>query len=616
MSRLSLLIALLAALLAGCSTPIGVVRVSTQEAHRTMSVNALTADAPSAWSSQVLHRNSLFELHKRDPVAALEALYKLVLEQPVPDNLFALSELSFLHARNFEKRDYHLAAAVLAYAFLLPKDERSSVHPLDPRGRLAVDIYNQALVGGFASLEGDEIVLEAGTYRLPFGSLSVTIDPTQFEWAGYRLKRFVPVGYFNVRGLRNRYRQPGVGAPLVAEVEPAGSGAEAQAARKRIPERAKVPATVFMRIKDPLKGVLDGYLSANLELYTTDDTAKLHIGGYDVPLEFESTAAIAYQLEGAPVWNSEISGFRFAEAPVLGDGLVMLQPYRPGRIPVVFVHGTASSPARWAEMYNELANDPVLGDRYQFWLFQYNTGQPVLYSAMLLRRALQASIAEVDPARRDAALRRLVIVGHSQGGLLARLMAVRSGNHFWGNVSGGPLEEVDVPEDTRALLREALFFEPLADLDRVVFIATPHRGSFLAVGWIRSLVRRLITMPARLAQGTQPLQTLPQIADSGIDVLPTSVDNMSPGGRFMKTLAEVPIDPRIKAHSIIAVDGVGPPEVLDDGVVEYRSAHIVEARSERVVRSTHSTQSLPETIEEVRRILREHLGADAGRKPE
>ena len=34
--------------------------------------------------------------------------------------------------------------------------------------------------------------------------------------------------------------------------------------------------------------------------------------------------------------------------------LVALEPYTPGLIPVVFVHGTASVAARWADMVNDL----------------------------------------------------------------------------------------------------------------------------------------------------------------------------------------------------------------------------------------------------------------------
>jgi len=498
---------------------------------------------------------------------------------------------------------------VFAYAYMLPENETAGVLPIDPRARLAVDFYNQALAEALGAVDGNEVILKSGDYRLPFGNMRVTIDPRQFIWAGYRFTRFVPVSHFAVRGLRNRYRQSGVGAPLAADIEPAGSGPDAEAARKRIPPRTKVPVTAFLRINQPLRGVLQGNLEGHLEIYTTDHTRTLRVGQRDVPLEFESTAAIAYQLEGAPVWDMEIAGFRFAETPVLGDGLIMLQPYRPGRIPVVVVHGTASSPARWAEMYNEISNDILLRDRYQFWLFQYNTGQPVLYSAMLLRRALRSAINEVDPDGMDAPLRRMVIIGHSQGGLLTKLMAVKSGTRFWENVTKEPFDKFEQPPETRTLLKEGMFFEPVAELERVVFIATPHRGSFRAVSWVQALVRKLISMPGRLTTDTQSLFTSPALRDSGLNQLPTSIDNI-------RAMSDVPIDPRIKAHSIIPVIGAGAPDNLNDGVVTYRSAHIEGVESELVVRSSHSTQAVPETIEEVRRILREHLGVKTDAKYE
>src|SRR5512145_1054341 len=123
---------------------------------------------------------------------------------------------------------------------------------------------------------------------------------------------------------------------------------------------------------------------------------------------------------------------------------MMMQPYRRGRIPVLLVHGTSSSPVRWAEMYNEISHDTVLRGRYQIWLFQYNTGQPVLYSAMLLRRALRSVLSEVDPTGEDDALRRMVVIGHSQGGLLTKLMAINSGNRFWENATEEPFENVEM----------------------------------------------------------------------------------------------------------------------------------------------------------------------------
>jgi len=62
-----------------------------------------------------------------------------------------------------------------------------------------------------------------------------------------------------------------------------------------------------------------------------------------------------------------------------------------GRIPVVFVHGTASNPAYWADMFNTLLADPDLRANMQFWFFQYASGNPIMYSAMTLRDQLKAA---------------------------------------------------------------------------------------------------------------------------------------------------------------------------------------------------------------------------------
>jgi pimeloyl-ACP methyl ester carboxylesterase len=472
-----------------------------------------------------------------------------------------------------------------------------------------VDLYNWGIGRGLASPDGEEVRLEAGARGLPFGEMSLSVDESQFVWAGYRLKRFVPVGEFVVRGLGNRYRQAGVGAALAAEVEPIAGDAAAEVARKRIPPRIKVPVTAFVRLNEPLRSVTEGKIEGLIEIYAADQATTVRVDTRDVPLELEPTATLAYGLEGAPVWDFEFAGFRFADPQrIFGDGLIMMQPYRRGRIPVVLVHGTASSPARWAEMINEVTYDPTIEGRYQFWLFQYNTGQPILYSAMLLRRALKNIVKDLDPNAQDAALQRMVIIGHSQGGLLTKLMAIKSGNRFWENASKRQFEEVEMAAETRELLREAEFFEPVPTLERVIFIATPHRGSYQATGWALNLARRFIHLPGQLISQFQDLLKGKEFAALGLDQLPTAVHNMSPGNPFLRALNDLPIDPRIKAHSIIAVLGEGPVTGKTDGVVAYESAHIDGVVSEKIVRSSHSTQSHPDTIEEVKRILTEHLG--------
>lgn len=597
-----------AVLAAGCATPIGVARGTTQETYYSLTANVLSAGEPSSWSKQVLHRNNLAERFNDDPAGTLGELHSRLKDRTTSDGLFALAELSFFHAEQSAHREYYLAAAAYAYAFLLPERQDVLIRPVDPRARLAVDLYNWGIGRGLASPDDGEVLLDAGTRALPFGEMTLTVDPSQFLWGGYRFKRFIPVGEFVVRGLANRYRQAGVGAALAAEVEPVGSDAAAETARKRIPPRIKVPVTAFVRFAEPLRAIAEGKIYGQIELYASDQTTTVAVGERHVPLELEPTAALAYMLEGAPIWDFEIAGFRFADqTKIFGDGLVMMQPYHKGRIPILLVHGTASSPVRWAEMYNEITHDPILRGRYQVWLFQYNTGQPILYSAMLLRRALRTVIAEVDPTGEDDALRRMVVIGHSQGGLLTKLLTINSADRFWQNVTDEPFAEVDMAAEPRKLIQEAMFFGSVPTVKRVVFIATPHRGSFRATGLALNLIRRLVNFPGTVTSQFQDLLKGQAFSHLGMSQLPTSVDNMSPGHPFVRALNDLPIDSSIKAHSIIAVLGEGPFTGKTDGVVAYESAHIDGVESEKVVRSAHSTQSHPETIEEVRRILSVHL---------
>jgi hypothetical protein len=82
---------------------------------------------------------------------------------------------------------------------------------------------------------------------------------------------------------------------------------------------------------------------------------------------------------------------------------------------------------------------------------------------------------------------------------------------------------------------------------------------------------------------------------------------MSPRHHFIQALQEIPVAPAVTVNSVIAVEGDGPVEQDDDGVVTYASAHIEPVESELVVKSGHSVQGNPHAIEEVRRILRKHV---------
>ena len=625
LARCALLTVLFAATVA-CATPIGVTREAPKILYRTLTKSVLSSDEPSEFTAQLLRRRGLEEAFEQDPEATLADMHRTLAGVPAfaaareTDRLFAIAELSFIHGRETNKREYLLAAALYAYAFLADAQRQAGTLPAaDPRVRWAADLYNVAMTLGLTesipSVDGtapprDEVLLTNRTLRLPFGTLELQNRPEQFLWGGYRLIRFIPLIDYKVRGLKNRYRQPGLGVPLAAEVEPV-EGPGADAARKRIPPRVKVPVTAFVRLPNARKALDTGQVRGLIHLHAVDDATTVEAEGVVVPLELDSTAALALGLEGAPVWDSEFAGFLRAGRNVFGDGLIMMHPYRPDRIPVILVHGTASSPARWAEIINEVQNDPSLRTTIQIWLFMYNTSNPILYSADRLRGSLERVVDDLDPEGKDPALRQMVVIGHSQGGLLTRLMVTDSGNRFWANISNAPFDDVRMNPETRDLMRRSLFFKPAPFVKRVVFLATPHRGSFRVSTLVIGAVRWLVTLPENLVKNfSEIVQHNPDLATHlKTRRLPTAVDNMLAASPFVRALSASPLAPGVAAHSIIAVTGRGDPRGLNDGVVAYKSAHLDGVESELIVKSPHSLQTNPATILEVRRILREHVAA-------
>ena len=590
----------------GCATPIGVNYVDRSVAYQSLTANVLSAEKPSSFSARELVNRNLYLRFEEDPAKALAELHSDLASEGDEDLIFALAELSFFHARNSGDRSYYLAAAVYAYAFLFPGQHGTPPRLIDPRARWAVDLYNQSLTQAAKSAEGAYAIPMGGTFKLPFGELTVTFNEADLIWAGYRLKDFIPAADVEVRGLSNRYRTPGIGAPLAASIEPIGATTTNQDAY--IPLRMKIPVTAFLRLDDPRGALKSGKLKGDLEFYTPDSARSIKVNGVEVPIEFETTSALALQLEGAPVWDFEIAGFRSGDFTIGQQrlGLYMLHPHQTGRIPVVLVHGTASSPARWAELINELENDPRFWQHYELWLFIYNTGNPIAYSGMLLRDALTKAVADLDPEGKDPGLEQMVVIGHSQGGLLTKMTVIDTGMHLW--PFSVPPDQLNVSAETRDLLVSALIFKPLPFVKRVVFIATPHGGSYQALGVFGWLGSWLVNLPGRFVKFNVDLMTLQArgLTLGTFSGVPTSIDNMSPGNLFIRNLSAIPIAPGVVAHSIIAVDSDEPLDEAGDGIVKYMSAHIDGVASEKIVRSGHSVQGNPEAIQEVKRILIEH----------
>ncbi len=618
-SRRSLpLVWLVALVLAGCTNPIGADRITSRQAQKQLNASALVGRL-SEPSHQVLHRYDLKKPFARDPAATLQLLHERACVDPRRDLLYALAELSYLHADRLSHRvkavernqapDSYLAAAIYAWLYVLGDHPEPPPDPFDRRFRTACDLYNRSVALAFAEgrRTNSTIRLEGGVRHPLPGAITVQSSRTVFKWSLDEIDRFLPADEYEVHGLSVRDRQSGLGAPLIA----VGKVIDKQRFVRHI------PATALLRVNGRLKEWSTGGLSATLELYSRYEVASVTVGDRVIPLEGDTTAPLAYSLNDSQIWKLGSAQF-FSGREWIKSGIYFTQPYEPGRIPVVFVHGTFSSPIWWAEMWNTLRSDRVLRERCQFWNFIYPSGNPVAYSAARLRQELERKVRQLDPDAKDPALRQMVVIGHSQGGLLTKLLATDTGDVLWRAMSTNDFNSLPLEAEEREALRAYTFFSPLPSVTRVIFISTPHRGSYLATSFARALAARFMSLPADVVEVSTKLLTL----QSPLEVkpryarrLPTSLDSMSVRNPWLLALADLGISPTIKAHSIIAVRGDAKPPDGDDGVVRYRSAHIEPVESELVVRSSHGCQGRPAAIEEVRRILFEHLAA-ADRKPD
>ncbi|MBV8430079.1 MAG: alpha/beta hydrolase, partial [Solirubrobacterales bacterium] len=297
-------------------------------------------------------------------------------------------------------------------------------------------------------------------------------------------------------------------------------------------------------------------------------------------------------------------------SPVEAAGLSLVRPYVRGKIPVVLIHGLGSGPRSWSRTIEAVEADPILRENYQFWTFGYRTGEPILYSASVLRRALIQARERYDPEGSDPAFDGMVLIGHSLGGLLAKLMAQDSRSRLWELVSAQPAERLGGPREARESLRQAFFFKPLPGVRRIIFIATPHRGSRLDRGAIHSIGSRIIRHEAPLQRARAMLleSNRPDFfLDTFREGLPSSVDQLRWEHPLLLALCDLGIDPAVDYHSIMADRRDPPRGGGTDGIVPHDSAHLDGAGSEFLVHGGHLCQDHPLVIRECRRILTEHL---------
>ena len=199
----------------------------------------------------------------------------------------------------------------------------------------------------------------------------------------------------------------------------------------------------------------------------------------------------------------------------------------------------------------------------------------------------------------------MVVIGHSMGGCISRLLITDAGDKLWMQLFKKPPEQVPLTPESRKLFSDMLIFQHRPEIGRVIFISAPLRGSELASNWFGRIGSSLVRSPVTLLKaGRDALKiTTFRAGELKLKRMPNSVDTLAPTNRFVMAINKIPITPGIPYHTIMGDRGRGDAPNSSDGIVPYWSSHMEGAKSELIVPSAHGAHQNPQAIQEVRRIL-------------
>jgi len=295
------------------------------------------------------------------------------------------------------------------------------------------------------------------------------------------------------------------------------------------------------------------------------------------------------------------------------QGFYLAEPYDRKRIPIIMIHGLVSSPETYATMADAINANPKLREKYQLWYYFYPTGTPWLVTASKFRASFRELIKTLDPNNNDKNLRDITLIGHSMGGLISRLSLSEPRNlikqAYFGDIA---LNQVFSDENLKAV-QSYFHFKPLSEPSRVIYLATPHRGSRIAQGFIGSITMKLITLPTTIIKQTANTivtgklygVSIPEQTRKLLTKGESSINQLQPNNPSLKALDKMQNRKNLKTYSIIGDIGQPLFKLKTDGVVSHASSKLSNNIHEFIVPSDHDICGEEKAIEAVINILSE-----------
>ena len=411
--------------------------------------------APRDPVAGVLDRLGLLDAARDDPAGAARRLEDHLIIRPELGGTLALAELSY---RAGLSRD----SSAQALAWYRDAAALASIALEQPDGsppEAAIALHNRAVARLIRVAQADAKKSDVAWQDVLAGQGIALSSSAAYLEPG----RFVDLRVaddIRVIGMDTIHRTDGLGVPVVAHraVDPDDSPDPLDLFH---PRHLRTAATAIVSAQGGLADSEWRRKPATLALFDPFVDRAVRVGPRDLPLAGDLTTPLAVQLSVGYVGDLELSGLFDSDFRRDGPeaGLYLFRPHVPGKIPVVLVHGLFSSPRAYTQTINELASDPSLTARFEFWVFLYPTGRPIPSSAATLRASLARARDAFDPDHSDPALDRMVLVGHSMGGLLSKMMAQNSGATLWEAAFRRPIDELKSSPETHQLLEQALILQ-------------------------------------------------------------------------------------------------------------------------------------------------------------
>lgn len=438
--------------------------------------------------------------------------------------------------------------------------------------------------------------------RLQVGDVRLQVEfrqPSSWMQPPFRIRRAqdVPMDAFS----GERGGRPGFGVPLAALSPPAEgaplgrlqphSGAFRNLTAWIEPDASRLDAPPRLVLADPQK------------------VDAICVGPHRLQLASDTSAAYAWAIQISQLQRVGLWGLLGGSEITQRAGLFLLEDYDPNKRPLVMIHGLGSIPLIWAHLSNAVWGAQDLRARYQIWQVVYQTDVPLLAARSRVQGYLDAAWQLLDPEGDAPARKGAVVVGHSLGGVVARLLCVESGDAVWNAAFLVPPESLDASVEDRELIERIFSFHAYPGIARAVFLAAPHRGSPSAATVLGRLTRALV------GRRTPEVHALRRIAMANPDAIRPEMRRAFEQG-WINSIATLESEQRVRR----ATESLLPPPGLPyhtiagvlpgrrqqtDGFVPLDSALIPGAASTLVVESGHRLHDNPQAISEVVRILRE-----------